>query len=54
MLILDLRGVSFHAAVVFGLSKDFLFKSRTLWESIAIVNGQFEKYLVSAKTYCKK
>ena len=26
MLILDLWGVSFHAAVVFGLGKDFLFK----------------------------
>ena len=25
-----------------------------LFQSIAIVNGQFEKYLVSAKTYCKK
>ena len=27
MLILDLWDVSFHAAVVFGLGKDFLFKS---------------------------
>ena len=27
MLILDLWGVSFHAAVVFGLGKDSLFKS---------------------------
>ena len=27
MLILDLWGVSFHTAVVFGLGKDFLFKS---------------------------
>ena len=27
LLILDLWGVSFHAAVVFGLGKDFLFKS---------------------------
>ena len=27
MLILDLLGVSFHAAVVFGLGKDFLFRS---------------------------
>ena len=27
LLILDLLGVSFHAAVVFGLGKDFLFKS---------------------------
>ena len=27
MLILDLWGISFHAAVVFGLGKDFLFKS---------------------------
>ena len=27
MLILDLWGVSFHAVVVFGLGKDFLFKS---------------------------
>ena len=27
MLILDLWGVSFHAAVIFGLGKDFLFKS---------------------------
>ena len=27
LLILDLWGVSFHAAVVFGLSKDFLLKS---------------------------
>ena len=27
MLILDLWGVSFHAAVFFGLGKDFLFKS---------------------------
>ena len=27
MLILDLWGVSFYAAVVFGLGKDFLFKS---------------------------
>ena len=26
MLILDLWGISFHAAVVFGLGKDFLFK----------------------------
>ena len=26
MLILDLWGVSFHAAVVFGLGKDFLFE----------------------------
>ena len=30
MLILDLWGVSFHAAVVFGLGKDFLFKSMSL------------------------
>ena len=27
MLILELWGVSFHAAVVLGLGKDFLFKS---------------------------
>ena len=27
MLILDLWGISFHAAVVFGLGKEFLFKS---------------------------
>ena len=27
MLILDLWGISFHAAVVFGLGKDLLFKS---------------------------
>ena len=27
LLILDLWGVSFHAAVVFGLGKDFLLKS---------------------------
>ena len=27
LLNLDLLGVSFHAAVVFGLGKDFLFKS---------------------------
>ena len=27
MLILDLLGIGFHAVVVFGLSKDFLFKS---------------------------
>ena len=26
LLILDLWGISFHAAVVFGLGKDFLFK----------------------------
>ena len=27
MLILDLRGISFHAVVVVGLGKDLLFKS---------------------------
>ena len=27
MLILDLWGIDFHAVVVFGLGKDFLFKS---------------------------
>ena len=27
MLILDLLGIGFHAVVVFGLGKDFLFKS---------------------------
>ena len=27
MLILDLWGISFHAVVVFGLGKNFLFKS---------------------------
>ena len=27
MLILDLWGIGFHAVVVFGLGKDFLFKS---------------------------
>ena len=27
MLILDLKGISFHAVVVFGLGKDLLFKS---------------------------
>ena len=27
MLILDLRGISFHAVVVFGLGKNLLFKS---------------------------
>jgi hypothetical protein len=27
LLILDLWGISFHAAVVFGLGKDFLFRS---------------------------
>ena len=31
MLILDLLGIGFHAVVVFGLGKDFLFHSRTLW-----------------------
>jgi hypothetical protein len=30
LLILDPWGVSFHAAVVFGLGKDFLFKSMSL------------------------
>jgi hypothetical protein len=27
LLILDLRGIKFHAVIVFGLGKDFLFKS---------------------------
>ena len=37
MLILDLWGIGFHAVVVFGLGKDFLFKSN-LGRCAALVN----------------
>ena len=38
-MILDLWGVSFHAAVVFGLGKDFLFKS-TLGHCVTVADNQ--------------
>ena len=40
LLILDLRGISFHAMVVFGLSKNLLFKS---------VLGHFDKLEIQSQ-----
>ena len=44
MLILDLWGVSFHAVVVFGLGKDFLFKSAL---GHCVCKGFFRVYLAT-------
>ena len=38
MLILDLLGIGFHAVVVFGLGKDFLFKS--ILKTVAFIAGK--------------
>ena len=41
LLILDLRGISFHAVVVFGLGKNLLFKS-TLGLCVVACRGNEE------------